>query len=180
MVAQTEWTDWSEIVSCGWLWSLPTTVCTTLSISGALDCCLYFTPIPTGYCPTPILSDTKLCPDWLDASCTHYCIGLLIPRRLLSHPYVWRRVNVEPVLQTVKGGTGVIIIVQFYTLSTFHPPSRKGQWDLFRLLHAVMYGTEALVYSNHPREAAASPCLAIIFRRIASGENPGSSVQQRC
>ena len=41
--------------------------------------------------------------------------------------------------------------------------------DLFRQLHAVWHCTEALVYSNHPREAVASSYLAIIFRRIASG-----------
>ena len=33
---------------------------------------------------------------------------------------------------------------------------------MFRLLHAVPHGTEALVYSNYQREAAASTCLAII------------------
>ena len=33
----------------------------------------------------------------------------------------------------------------------------------------VRHCTEALVYSNHPRAAAASSYLAIIFRRIASG-----------
>ena len=38
--------------------------------------------------------------------------------------------------------------------------------DLFRQLHAVWHGMEALVYSNHPREAAASSYLAIIFGRI--------------
>ena len=31
--------------------------------------------------------------------------------------------------------------------------------DLFRQLHAVWHGTEALVYSNRPREAAASSYL---------------------
>ena len=41
--------------------------------------------------------------------------------------------------------------------------------DLFRQLHAVWYGTGALVYSNHAREAAASSYLSIIFGRIASG-----------
>ena len=41
--------------------------------------------------------------------------------------------------------------------------------DLFRLLHAVLYGTETPVYSKYPREAAASTCLVIIFRRIVSG-----------
>ena len=33
--------------------------------------------------------------------------------------------------------------------------------DLFRQLHAVRHGTETLVYSNHPREAAASSYLAL-------------------
>ena len=41
--------------------------------------------------------------------------------------------------------------------------------DLFRQLHAVWHGTETPVYSYHPREAAASSYLAIIFGRIASG-----------
>ena len=41
--------------------------------------------------------------------------------------------------------------------------------DLFHPLHAVWHGTGALVYSNHPREAAVSSYLAIIFGRIASG-----------
>ena len=41
--------------------------------------------------------------------------------------------------------------------------------ELFRLLHVLLSDTEALVYSNHPREAAASTCLAIIFGWIASG-----------
>ena len=53
--------------------------------------------------------------------------------------------------------------------STFRPHPAKGHRDLFRLLHAVMHGTEALVYINHPREAAASTSLAIIFGRIALG-----------
>ena len=34
---------------------------------------------------------------------------------------------------------------------------------LFLQLHAVRHGMEALVYSNHPREAQASSYLAIIF-----------------
>ena len=39
--------------------------------------------------------------------------------------------------------------------------------DLFRLLHAAQHGTEALIYSIHPREAVTSTYLAIIFGRIA-------------
>ena len=54
--------------------------------------------------------------------------------------------------------------------STFrHHPGRVIR-DLFRLLGGcVRHCTEALVYSNHPRAAAASSYLAIIFGRIASG-----------
>ena len=53
--------------------------------------------------------------------------------------------------------------------STFRPYSRRVIRDLFRQLHAVWHGTETLVHSNHPREAAASSYLAIIFGQIASG-----------
>ena len=53
--------------------------------------------------------------------------------------------------------------------STFCPHSRRVIRDLFRQLHAVWDGMEALVYSNHPRKAAASSNLAKIFGRIASG-----------
>ena len=35
--------------------------------------------------------------------------------------------------------------------------------DLFHQLHAIRHGTEALAYSNYPREAAASSYLAIIY-----------------
>ena len=53
--------------------------------------------------------------------------------------------------------------------STFCPHLGRVIRDLFRQLHAVWHGTKALVYSNHPREAAAFLYLAIIFGRIASG-----------
>ena len=53
--------------------------------------------------------------------------------------------------------------------STFCPHPGRVIRDLFCQLHAVWHGTEALVYSNHSREAAASSYLAIIFGRIASG-----------
>ena len=53
--------------------------------------------------------------------------------------------------------------------STFCPHQGRVSRDLFRQLHAVWHSTEALVYSNHPREPAASSYLAIIFGRIASG-----------
>ena len=52
--------------------------------------------------------------------------------------------------------------------STFRPHPGRVIRDLFCRLHAVCHGTEALVYNNHPREAAASSYLAIIFGRIAS------------
>ena len=53
--------------------------------------------------------------------------------------------------------------------STFTPHPERIIRDLFRQLHAVWHGTEALVYNNHQREAAASSYLAIIFERIVSG-----------
>ena len=53
--------------------------------------------------------------------------------------------------------------------STFCPHSGRVIRDLFRQLHSVWHATEALVYSNHPRETAASSYLAIIFGRIGSG-----------
>ena len=62
--------------------------------------------------------------------------------------------------------------------STFRPHLGRVIRDLFRQLHAVWHGTEALVYSNHPRAAAASSYLAIIFGPIVVAY-PGSSAQQR-
>ena len=53
--------------------------------------------------------------------------------------------------------------------STFCPNPGRVIRDLFRQLHAAWHGTEALVYSNHLREAATSSYLAIIFGWIASG-----------
>ena len=53
--------------------------------------------------------------------------------------------------------------------SIFRPRPGRVIKNLFRQLHAVWHGTEALVYSNHPRQAAASSYLAIIFGRIARG-----------
>ena len=62
-------------------------------------------------------------------------------------------------------GTGMIA-----SSSTFRPHPGRVIRDLFRLLNAVYsHCTEALVYSNHPRAAAASSYLAIIFEPIASG-----------
>ena len=73
------------------------------------------------------------------------------------------RVNVY-FLILISWGTGMIA-----SSSTFCPNPGRVIRDLLRQLHAVWHGTEALVYSNHPREAAASSYLAIIFGRIASG-----------
>ena len=53
--------------------------------------------------------------------------------------------------------------------SNFRPHPERVIRDLFHQLHAVRHGTEVLVYSNYPREAAACSYLAIIFERIASG-----------
>ena len=53
--------------------------------------------------------------------------------------------------------------------STFRPHLGRIIRDLFRLFDAVPDYLEALVFSNHPREAAASSYLATIFGRIASG-----------
>ena len=61
--------------------------------------------------------------------------------------------------------------------STFRPHPGRVIRDLFRQLHAIRHGTEAVVvYSNHPREAAASSYLAIIFGWIASGVGGGPRV----
>ena len=60
-------------------------------------------------------------------------------------------------------GTGMIA-----SSSTFRPHPGRVIRDLFRLLNVAKHCTEALVYSNHPREAAAFSYLAIIFGRIAS------------
>ena len=50
--------------------------------------------------------------------------------------------------------------------STFCPNPGYVIRDLFRLLLVVWQCMEALVYSDHPREAAAFTRLAIIFRQI--------------
>ena len=68
-----------------------------------------------------------------------------------------------PALQLIWG-TGMIA-----SSSTFCPHPGRVIRDLFRQLHAVWHSTQALVYSYHPREAAAFSYLAIIFGRIASG-----------
>ena len=65
--------------------------------------------------------------------------------------------------------------------STFRPHMGRVISDLFRQLHAVLHGTEALVYTNYPKETAVFTCLAIIFGwRTLTTAYPGSSAQQRC
>ena len=51
----------------------------------------------------------------------------------------------------VAGGTGMVASSSIFVIR-----------DLFCLLHVVRHGTEALLYINYPREAAASTCLATI------------------
>ena len=63
-----------------------------------------------------------------------------------------------------KSGSGMIA-----SSNTFCAHLGRVIQDLFRQLHALWHVTEALVYINHPREAAASSYLAIIFGWIASG-----------
>ena len=63
----------------------------------------------------------------------------------------------------ISKGAGMIA-----SSSTFSPHPGMVIRDLFHQLHAIHHGTETLVSSNHPKEAAASPYLAIIFGRIAS------------
>ena len=50
---------------------------------------------------------------------------------------------------SVRWGTEIIA-----SSSTFRPNPGRVIRELWRQLHAVRHGTEALVYSNHPREAA--------------------------
>ena len=44
-----------------------------------------------------------------------------------------------------------------------------GRVDLSRLLHIAPHGTESIVYTAYPREAAAYTWLAMILWWIASG-----------
>ena len=83
---------------------------------------------------------------------TAVTIIIVITFRCPSHSYTQNR------------GTGMIA-----SSSTFCPHPGRVIRDLLRQLHAAWHGTEALVYSNNPREAAASSYLAIIFGHIASG-----------
>ena len=65
--------------------------------------------------------------------------------------------------------TEVWVLGWFLVVVLFYPHLGRVITDLSHQLHAVWHVTEALVYSKHPREVAASSYLAIIFRRIASG-----------
>ena len=74
------------------------------------------------------------------------------------------------------GGTGMIASS---SRPTFCPRSGRVIRALFRQLHAIWHGTEAVVYSNHPREAAASSYLARIFGGLPVAY-PGSFTQLWC
>ena len=83
-----------------------------------------------------------------------------ISQKAFSTPHI-RYIFAGHALGT-RRGTGMIA-----SSRNFWPHPGRVIRDLLCQLHAVWHGTEALVYSNHPREAAASSYLAIIFRRIA-------------
>ena len=57
---------------------------------------------------------------------------------------------------TMSRGTEMIV-----SSCTCRPHPGRVFRDLFCQLHAIRHGTEAPVYSNHPREAAASSYLVI-------------------
>ena len=67
-------------------------------------------------------------------------------------------------LFTICGVLGWLLVVVLFA------PIRGGSLGIcFVCWMLLRHCTEALVYSNHPRAAAASSYLAIIFGRIASG-----------
>ena len=64
----------------------------------------------------------------------------------------------------LSGVLGWLLVVVLFA------PIRGGSLGIcFVCWMLLRHSTEALVYSNHPRAAAASSYLAIIFGRIASG-----------
>ena len=72
----------------------------------------------------------------------------------------------------ISRGTGMIA-----SSSTFRPVPGRVIRYLFRQLHAIWHGTEAPVYRNHPREAA-----AFLYLAISGGlpvGYPGTSAQLR-
>ena len=92
------------------------------------------------------------------------CCFYLDPPHQLSHVRKYPAPFPGLCVYNILGGTGMIT-----SSSTFCPHPGRVISDLFRQLHVVWHGTGALVYSNHPREAAASSYLAIILGRITSG-----------
>ena len=83
----------------------------------------------------------------------------------------WTIININiygSIASHIGSATGIIA-----SSSTFCPHPGRVIRDLFRQLHAVWHGTEAQVYSNHPRETAASSYLAIVAY-------PSFSAQLQC
>ena len=80
-----------------------------------------------------------------------------IRRTIYSTPYTTRPMRYT--LYTIHGVLELLLVVV-----PFHRHLGRGIRDLFFLLH--QHGTEALVYIDYPREAAAS---RYNLRRIASG-----------
>ena len=68
--------------------------------------------------------------------------------------------------------TGVVVVGLVFARTW------RGSLDICKVLYVAWYGITS-PGSNYPREAATTTYLALIFRRIASGVTPGSSVQQR-
>ena len=58
------------------------------------------------------------------------------------------------ILWVYLGVLGWLLVVVIY-----FPTWESSLEELFRLLHAVQHGMEALVYNNHPREALAVSSL---------------------
>ena len=50
----------------------------------------------------------------------------------------------------------MIVVIVVVLFATFRPNLVRVNQDILRLFHAVRHGTEALVYGNYLREAAAS------------------------
>ena len=71
-------------------------------------------------------------------------------------------------------GTGMVA-----SSSTFRTHLGMVIRDLSCLLHAALHGTEALVYNDYLRGAAASTCLAIILGGLPA-VYPGFSTRQWC
>ena len=79
----------------------------------------------------------------------HNTANQLNTLRILWNQHLGKSNQVRDIF--LSGGTGMIA-----SSSTFRPHPGMVIRDLFRQLHAARHGMEALVYSNHLREAAAS------------------------